>query len=101
MWFNHNGCIPFGVEAGDAKPTRLSFDHPPPRAGLRGIRSPCMYVARMCLFDRAHHRFLGNVMGFKPQAVLGNDAEWIFDQKVCGWRDVGYKLGHRRRCRKL
>ena len=32
-------------------------------------------------------------MSFKPQAVLGNDAEWIFDQKVCGWRDVGYKLG--------
>ena len=82
------GKLPsFGVMmGGDALPRRpvlCDSDHPsPPLAGLRGIRSPCMYVARMCLFDRAHHRFLGNVMGFKPQAVLGNDAEWIFDQKV-------------------
>ena len=50
--------------------------------GLRGIRFPCMYVARACLFDRAHNRFIGNVMGFKPQSVLGNDSEWVFDQKV-------------------
>ena len=59
--------------------------------GLRGIRSPCMYVARACLFDRAHNRFIGNVMGFKPQSVLGNDSEWVFDQKV--GQSAGERLG--------
>ena len=54
----------------------------PLHIGLKGIRTPCMYVARMCLFDRANHHFLGNVMGFKPQSVLTNESEWIFDPKV-------------------
>jgi hypothetical protein len=61
--------------------------------GLRGIRSPCMYVARMCLFDRAHHRFLGNIMGFKPQSVLTNESEWIFDAKVYMWMAVEWPGG--------
>lgn len=42
-----------------------------------------MYVARMCLFDRAANRFIGNILGLRPQAVINKDATWQFNPKVC------------------
>lgn len=30
--------------------------------GLREVRNPCLFVARIGVFDRANNRFLGNVL---------------------------------------
>jgi hypothetical protein len=52
--------------------------------GLRGVRAPCLHVARMAIFDRQHNRFLGNVAAVRPRSVVKEDTVWQFDQKVAG-----------------
>lgn len=52
------------------------------RAGLRNVRNPCMYVARMAIFDRANNRFLGNILGVRPENVGDKDRSWTFNPRV-------------------
>ncbi|KAG1657045.1 hypothetical protein FOA52_009240 [Chlamydomonas sp. UWO 241] len=50
--------------------------------GLHGTRAPCLFVARMALFDRANHRFLGNVLGVRPKGTAKKDSVWMFDPQA-------------------
>eukprot|EP00798_Chlamydomonas_sp_ICE-L_P001351 gene1351-32713_t len=50
--------------------------------GLKGIRSPCLFVSRLALFDRQHNKFIGNVLGLRPHSVVSDDSAWLFDPKV-------------------
>lgn len=48
-------------------------------AGLRGQRAPYLYTARMAIFDKRSNRFVGNVLGVRPTAVVSNERKWSFD----------------------
>lgn len=52
------------------------------RVGLLGTRQPCLYLARMALFDKQHNRFLGNIMGARPVSVKENESTWLFSSQV-------------------
>ncbi len=54
-------------------------------AGLRQSRQACLHVARLALFDRARNRFLGNVLGLRPDAVTNRDSAWQFRPQASGW----------------
>jgi hypothetical protein len=56
--------------------------HTASHAGLRQERSPCLFVARVGLFDRARNRFLGNILGVRPEAVTNKDGTWAFKPHV-------------------
>ncbi|GIM08711.1 hypothetical protein Vretimale_12708 [Volvox reticuliferus] len=49
------------------------------KTGLQRVRQPCMFIARLGLFDRRANRFLGNVLGLRPEAVSNYDKRWEFD----------------------
>jgi hypothetical protein len=51
----------------------------PWRAGLQRLRPPCLFIARVALFDRRANRFLGNVLGLRPDAVSHADKRWSFN----------------------
>lgn len=67
----------------------LPLPHPPAPVGLQRVRAPCLYIARIALFDRRANRFLGNVLGVRPESVGNYDKRWVFnpDERVivrCG-----------------
>ncbi|KAG2422970.1 hypothetical protein HXX76_015641 [Chlamydomonas incerta] len=59
------------------------------KTGLQRVRAPCLYIARIALFDRRANRFLGNVLGVRPESVGNYDKRWVFnpDERIivrCG-----------------
>ncbi|KAG2426707.1 hypothetical protein HYH02_014747 [Chlamydomonas schloesseri] len=59
------------------------------KTGLQRVRAPCLYIARLALFDRRANRFLGNVLGVRPETVGNYDKRWVFnpDERIivrCG-----------------
>lgn len=66
--------------------------HPP---GLQRVRAPCLFIARMALFDRRANRFLGNVLGVRPRGIGHADKLWEFNPEEqvivrCGCVQVGW-----------
>ncbi len=55
---------------------RMLFNKPP---GLQRVRAPCLFIARMALFDRRANRFLGNVLGVRPRGIGHADKLWEFN----------------------
>ncbi|EFJ44587.1 hypothetical protein VOLCADRAFT_95212 [Volvox carteri f. nagariensis] len=49
------------------------------KTGLQRSRLPCLFIARLALFDRRANRFLGNVLGLRPEAVSQYDKRWEFN----------------------
>ncbi|GFR45431.1 hypothetical protein Agub_g6810, partial [Astrephomene gubernaculifera] len=49
------------------------------KTGLQRVRQPCLYIARVALFDRRANRFLGNVLGLRPSGVSQYDKRWNFN----------------------
>ncbi|GIL65402.1 hypothetical protein Vafri_19136 [Volvox africanus] len=49
------------------------------KTGLQRVRQPCLFIARLALFDRRANRFLGNILGLRPEAVSDYDKRWEFD----------------------
>lgn len=56
---------------------------PSPPAGLPKQAKPLRCAARMCLFDRRHNRFIGNIAEV-PTSVSGKTTHWSFSsQNAC------------------
>lgn len=49
------------------------------KTGLQRVRAPCLFIARMALFDRRANRFLGNVLGVRPRGIGHADKLWEFN----------------------
>ncbi|KXZ43546.1 hypothetical protein GPECTOR_87g408 [Gonium pectorale] len=64
------------------------------KTGLQHARQPCLYIARMALFDRRANRFLGNVLGMRPEAVSHYDKRWEFnpEERVISDPQAGTRL---------
>ncbi|KAL6749692.1 hypothetical protein V8C86DRAFT_2838028 [Haematococcus lacustris] len=50
--------------------------------GLIQERTPWLHVARIGLFDRSRNRFLGNVLGVRPEGVTKKGKTWTFNPKT-------------------
>lgn len=44
------------------------------------MRTPYLYTSRMCVFDKRANRFVGNVLGVRPNNVTTNERKWAFDE---------------------
>lgn len=44
------------------------------------MRTPYLYTTRMAIFDKRANRFIGNVLGVRPNVVSTNERKWAFDE---------------------